>query len=184
MLYHLSLTSVGIAVGTLLLASHLLALANAKDCMAWLKSFPRSRAAGTVLLAIAAIWSFRLVQTMDLGEFSNMRTSMLVVIAVGAFLSWKYVEDFLAVRSLGMLALLAADPILDAAYLKDEPTRLFLVVLAYVWIVLGLFWVGMPWLLRDQIDWLTRNAARWKMAAIGGSVYGLLLLAFAFTRWA
>ena len=41
--------------------------------------------------------------------------------------------------------------------MRQETTRLLLVLLAYVWIINGLFWVGMPWLMRDQIAWLTRQ---------------------------
>ena len=42
---------------------------------------------------------------MDLGEFARLRNPMLVAIVVGAFLAWKYVEEFLAVRAMGMLGL-------------------------------------------------------------------------------
>ena len=36
--------------------------------------------------------------------------------------------------ALGMIALLAAEPILEAAFLRPETSRLLVVVLAYVWI--------------------------------------------------
>src|SRR5260370_42036867 len=64
------------------------------------------------------------------------------------------------------MALLAAEPMLSAAFLRPEIARLFVVILAYVWLTLGLFWVGMPYLLRDQITWLTESANRFKAAAM------------------
>jgi hypothetical protein len=183
MIYPIDLKTVGIVVGLLLIAVHLVALWSATNGCRWLKDFPRSRMAGTILIVIAGIWSLILVQTMDLGEFARLKTIMTVAVVAGTFLAWRYLEEFLAVRALGMLAMLAAEPLLEVAFLKPEPTRLLLVVLAYAWIILGLFWVGVPWTLRDQIQWLTSRLARYRAAAWGGVAYGVLVLACALIFW-
>jgi len=183
MIYQLHLFVVGALVGAALIALHALALSNATSCRKWLNTFPRSRTAGTVLVAIAGIWSFLLVAQMDLGEFAPMRKIMLIGSIAGAVLAWKYVEEFLAVRALGMVLLLLAEPLLEATFLHPQPTRLLLVVLAYVWIVAGLFWVGMPWLLRDQIKWVTAQPLRFRAAAMGGVVYGAAILVCAILFW-
>lgn len=183
MIYPVGLKTVGIVVGLLLIAVHLVALWRSKEGVYWLKDFPRSRAAGTVLIVVAGIWSLILIRTMDLGEFAGLRNVMSIAVLAGTFLAWRYLEEFLAVRALGMLALLAAEPLLEAAFLKPDPTRLLVVVLAYAWIVLGLFWVGIPWVLRDQVRWLTQNLARYRAAALGGIVYGVLVLACALIFW-
>lgn len=183
MIYSLDLKAAGIVVGLLLVATHLFALLQGKTCQQWLKDFPRSRSAGTVLIFIAGIWSFILIRTMDLGEFSSLRNMMLVAIVVATFMAWQYVEEFLAVRALGMIALLAADPLLEAAFLRPEESRLLLVVLAYAWIILGLFWVGMPWTLRDQITWVLKNKERFKAAGVAGAIYGLAVLICAALFW-
>ena len=88
-----------------------------------------------------------------------------------------FVPDFLAVRALGMLALLVAEPLLEAAFLREEQVRLLLVVLVYVWIIAGMFWVGMPYTLRDQISWVSATEKRWRAAAFAGLAYGALLCA-------
>ena len=183
MIYSIDLKTVGIAVGIFLLAIHLVALGRSEACRRWLKEFPRSRAAGTVLIVAAGIWSLVLIRTMDLGEFSKLRNVMSIAVVAGTFLAWRYVEEFLAVRALGMLALLAAEPVLEAAFLRPDPTRLLVVFLAYGWIILGLFWVGLPWTLRDQIGWLTARVPRFQAAAWGGVVYGVLVLACALLFW-
>ena len=84
------------------------------------------------------------------------------------YLVIRYVDDFLAVRALGILGILAASPVLDAAFLQPPESRKLVVLLAYVWIVLGMVWVGVPHVLRDQIGWLNRSATRWQAAAGGG----------------
>ena len=183
MIYPVDLRTVGFVVGGALLAAHLLALLQMKDCGRWLKAFPRSRAAGTVLVVVAGVWSFLLLLHMDLGEFVRLRNIMLGAVVVGTFLAWRYVEEFLAVRALGMLALLAAEPVLEATFLRPEQTRLLLVFLAYAWIVLGLFWVGMPWMLRDQIAWLTAQKVRLTAAVWGGILYGAIVLLCAALLW-
>jgi hypothetical protein len=44
-----------------------------------------------------------------------------------------------------------------------------------------MFWIGKPYLLRDQINWLTRSATRWRIAAIAGVAYGAVVLLCALT---
>jgi hypothetical protein len=163
-------------VGLLLVLTHFYCWWRADDVRASLKNLPRSKTAGTVLIIIAAVWSFWLIWTIDLGEFTDFRRPLLILIPVTCFLCVKYLDEFLAVRALGMLALLVAEPLLEAAFLRPEIGRLLLVALAYVWVVLGMFWVGMPFVLRDQIDWLTRSPGRWRALCAAGLLYGLALL--------
>lgn len=183
MIYQLPLFTTGLAAGILLIVSHAFALARQESCIGMAKAFPRSRAAATALLAVAAVWSFLLVRSIDLGEFSPLRNVMLLAIVAGAILSWIYVPEFLAVRALGMLFLLAAEPLLESAVLRDEPTRLLLVLLAYAWVLAGLFFVGMPYLLRDAVTWVTASSIRWKAAAAGGVIWGTALVLCAVSLW-
>ena len=176
MIYQLSLQTTGLAAGILLVVTHALAFWRQKQTIAWARAFPRSKSSAGVLLAVAAVWSFLLVRDIDLGEFSPLRTVMLVAIAAGAVLAWLYVEEFLAVRSWGMLLLLAAEPLLESAVLRDEPSRLLLVVLAYAWVIAGLFFVGMPFLLRDIIAWVTARPLRWQAGCVAGFLYGIALV--------
>lgn len=183
MIYHLTLQTTGLATGLLLIFGHAFALLRPEQTVAWAKAFPRSRGFATALLAIAAVWSFLLVQSIDLGEFSPLRNIMLMAIAAGAILSWIYVPEFLAVRSLGMLLLLAAEPLMESAFLRTEPSRLLLVVLAYAWVIAGLFYVGMPYLLRDEIQWVAADRRRLAFGALAGVIWGVALVVCALVYW-
>ncbi len=176
MIYTLSLKTVGIATGIFLLLLHIPALLQRDTTRAWLRQFPRSKTWGAILLAFATVWVFLLAMKMDLGEFARLRLPIMGFVVISAILSWKFLDEFLAVRSLGVLALLAANPILDACYLQPPAWRLLLVVLAYIWILCGLFWVGMPYLLRDQIAWISASTQRWNIAALAGALVGLAIL--------
>jgi hypothetical protein len=180
-IYEFSLRGVGIVVGLLLLTIHLVALVRPAKSKDWLVKFPRSKPVGITILAVDALWAFWLVTTTDLGEFSWVRGYLQFGVPVAFVLTLMFVEEFLAVRALGMFTLLAAEPMLSAAFLRPETSRLLLVIFAYVWLTLGLFWVGMPYLLRDQITWITKTGRRFQAAAVAGAVYALALLVFAIS---
>jgi len=141
----------------------------------------RSKNWGQALVSIAAVWFFFLVAKMDLGEFTSWRQTVLILTVVAWLLTWKFVDEFLAVRALGMLVLLISEPLLEAAFLCPETSRLFLVALVYVWIVFAMFWVGTPYTLRDQIAWVCGAQGRWRAAAVAGVIYGVLLISLTFT---
>jgi len=183
MIYSLSLQTTGFLVGGLLVLLHAVALIHGEGVRRLLRGFPRSKEAGVLLLTAAAGWAFALVAQIDLGEFSSSRTIFMGIIAAGWLLTLFFVEEFLAVRALGMLLLLAAEPLLEAAFLRPETSRLLLTALAYVWATLGLFWVGKPYLLRDQIAWISKSEIRWRIAALGGLAYGAVLVFVAWTQY-
>jgi hypothetical protein len=177
--YDLSLHTVGLIVGLLLLAIHGIALVLPEQTKGWLVKLPRSKPLGIGLLGVATIWTLWLVSNMDLGEFSQYRTWLQFGVPIAFVLMIAFVDEFLAVRALGILALLAAEPMLSAAFLRPETARLLLVILAYLWLTLGLFWVGMPYILRDQITWITKTAGRFQALTVAGVVYGLVVLFYA-----
>ncbi len=150
---------------------------------ATLGRFPRSRLAGFVILAIDLVWSFWLISTMEMGEFSAFRRPFLIALPIGFFLAIRFVDEFLAVRALGILVLLAAEPLLEAAFFRYEASRLVLTVFAYILIVLGLIWVTLPYKLRDQINWFNKSAAHWRGINAISFVYGVALIALAFTSY-
>ena len=173
--YGFSLKTVGLVVGLLVLGSHALAYLRGEETRGWLRRFPRSYPLGVALLSVDLLWAFWLAWMMDWGEFYYVRNYLLFLLPVFFFLTLHFVDEFLAVRALGILLLLAAAPLLDAAFLQPQWSRLLLVALAYGWIVTGMFWVGKPHLMRDQIDWLGRSALRWQAAILAGLAYGAVL---------
>jgi hypothetical protein len=183
MIYDLSLQTGGFIAGIALILLSLPGLVKPILVQDWLKRFPRSGIAGVALLTVTLVWSFWLLATMEMGEFSSFRVPLLIVLPIGYLLVMRFVEEFLAVRALGVLCLLAAEPLLEAAFFRYETSRLFLTVLAYLMIVAGLFWVTMPYLLRDQINWSARSNARWRTLHGITAAYGVTILACAFTQY-
>jgi hypothetical protein len=174
----LDLRLVSLIAGLWLILTHGFALLRPAPTQKWLRKLPRSKAIGGLLLIVDSVWALILIATMDLGEFSDLRKTLLIVIVIATFLTFRFVDEFLAVRALGILLLLVAEPLIEAAFLKPETGRLLLVAWAYVLAVLGMVWVGLPYMLRDQIDWMRKSKGIWNMAAATGILYGGLLAVF------
>jgi hypothetical protein len=183
MIYHLSLQTAGYIAGLFLLVIGLAGLIKPSSSQAVARRLPRSRVAGFGLLTVAFFWSFWLLATMEMGEFSSFRKPLLIILPIGFLLVLRFVDEFLAARALGMLFLLSAEPLLDAAFFRNESSRLLVTVFAYLLIVAGLFWVTMPYLLRDQINWSARTSGRWRLTHGLALLYGAAILACAATRY-
>src|SRR5436853_434887 len=160
MIYHLSLQTAGLISGAFLLLIGLPGFLRPALVQSLTRHFPRSFLAGVVLLTIDLVWSFWLLSTMEMGEFASFRRPLLIALPIGYVLVLRFVDEFLAVRALGILCLLAAEPLLDAAFLRYETSRLLVTVLAYLLILAGLFWVTMSYLLLDQFSWTARRGVR------------------------
>src|SRR5262250_3599165 len=182
MIYHLSLYTAGVIAGAFLSVVGILGLIK-PDFAQVVKQFPRSRLAGVVLLTICLVWTFWLVATIQMGEFSSFRRPLLIALPIGYVLTLFFVDEFLAVRALGVLCLLAAEPLLDAAFLRYETSRLLVTAFAYLLIIAGLFWVAIPYVLRDQINWSARTVFRWRCLHAIALVYGCVILKFAFSQY-
>src|ERR1051326_5464806 len=182
MIYHLSLYTAGIIAGAFLVIVGLLGLMK-PDFAQVVNYFPRARVAGVVLLTICLVWTFWLVATIQMGEFSSFRRPLLIALPIGYVLALFFVDEFLAVRALGILCLLVAEPLLDAAFLRYETSRLLVTVFAYLLIIAGLFWVAIPYVLRDQINWSARTVFRWRCLHAVALLYGGAILTFAVTQY-
>src|SRR5713226_3127666 len=183
MIYDLSLQTGGFMAGIALIVLSLPGLVKPGLAQSWMKRFPRSGIAGIILLSLVLVWSFWLLATMEMGEFSSFSRPLMILLPIGYVLVLRFVEEFLAVRALGILCLLAAEPLLEAAFFRYETSRLFVTVLAYLLVLAGLVWVTMPYLLRDKINWSTGTSARWHAIHVDTAAYGFAILVCAMTQY-
>lgn len=187
------LFTAGLLLGLWLIASHTLMLAKPALVQGWLKKFPRNVPSGQIILGIGLAWFWLLVAPegmgklsalcMDLGEFNNIKPILRLLVPASLILVSISVRDFLAVRALGLLGLMIAAPLLEAAFLKDPSSRLLVPIFAYALLTKSMFWVGMPYLFRDAVTWVTATPTRWRVASLLGLGYGIATLACAFAFW-
>jgi len=177
------LKGMGIIIGVWLIASHGFALLRPGTVKPFLHDFPRNENIGMALVVAAFVWTFIVWSCMDLGEFFKIERPVQFILVAGCIGVITYVREFLAVRALGFLMILAAAPILESAFLKEPQSRLLIVAFAYVIALKGMFWVGMPYLMRDGIKWTLTKEPRYTIGAVAGAVYGVIVLVCAIAFW-
>ena len=189
----LPLFGTGLVLAAFLIALHAIMLLRPRQARELLIRFPRSQMPGQILLGVGLAWFWLLIApeglgklsalTMDLGEFNGAKRILRILVPILLFLVVASVRDFLAVRALGLCGLMAAAPLLEAAFLKDPATRLLIPIYAYGMLTASMFCVGMPYLFRDAVTWVTARPKRWFAASAAGLAYGVVTLLCALLFW-
>jgi len=189
----LPLFGTGLVLAVFLIALHGFLLFKPAASQDFLKKFPRNQFLGQILLGIGLVWFWLLIAppgmgklsalAMELGEFNGVKPLLRILVPVSIFLVSFSIRDFLAVRALGLVGLMVASPLLEAAFLEDPSSRLLVPIYAYALLTASLFWVGMPYLFRDAVTWITAEQSRWKIACTAGLAYGVATLVCAFAFW-
>lgn len=178
----MSLTLATLLPGLLLLLIGAALVSGHPLVRAALQQLPRSTGATLVFFTAGSAWFLHRVWHLSPADFGNYRTVLFIAFAAIALLAFKYVPDFLAVRGLAILMLLAATPLLDAAFMEYEhPQRLLMVGPVYVGIALAIYLGAAPYRLRDFLGWLFRTPNRSRVLGAGLLGYGVLLAITAFT---
>ena len=190
---HLPLFTTGLLLAIWLIASHAAMLVKPAALQGFLKKFPRNDQLGQILLGMGLFWFWLLIAptglgklsalSMNLGEFNSAKSLLQILVPVSLILVCRSVRDFLAVRALGLLGLMVAAPLLGSAFLKDPESRLLVPIYAYAMLTVSMFCVGMPYLFRDAVTWVTADQKRWTLCALAGLGYGVATLVCAFAFW-
>lgn len=162
----------------------LLLLSNSPMVIATLKALPRSPAATLIFFGGGVLWFLVLVAQMGDADriIGNSNVPWVVGFAALGVLSFRYVPDFLAVRGISILILLAAWPLLQAAFMEyDHPQRLVMVTAVFVAVAAAIYLAAVPYRLRDFLLWLLERPGRARGFGAALLAYGILLSVVAFT---
>ncbi len=162
-------------VGGLGFAGGVLALQFPNSMQTFLRRLPRNEALGRVLIAIDLVWSIYLYRQwnfeIQLKPFGIIPLHVFGpkeqgIYFLAPFIYWfiiRYVNHYLGARSLALLLILAAKPVVQICFLSDEPLSLVMTTLAYLWVVMGICFVSAPHWLRDLINFWQGSPMRWKV---------------------
>ena len=148
------------------------------------RALPRSKRGAWFFFGTGAVWFIWRLSKLTESDLIFFQTPPPVMLgfAVLALLAFIYAPEFLAVRGLCVLVLLAAEPLLYAAYREyQHPQRRLMVTAVYAGLSTALYLAVAPYRLRDFFDWLFRAPGRPRLAGAILLFYGLATSAVAFT---
>jgi hypothetical protein len=155
---------------------------NRSTINSWIQKFPRSQKLSVLFLSAGFAWfvlgHIKDLSAADFGEYKVLIGAVALFICVCSYI---YVKDFLAVRALCILCLFYSREVLDAAFLKEPETRLFLVSIIYLLIVASLYFGAWPYRMRDFLNWLFCKPSASIIFGLILAGCGLLLFGISFT---
>jgi hypothetical protein len=161
-----------------------LLLWNSPRVAAAARALPRSTGAAWLFFGSGAAWFLWRLSRLGEADLIFFQTPTLVMAGFGALavLAFFYTPDFLAVRGLCILVLLAAEPLLYAAYMEwSHPWRRLMVAEVYVALGLALYLAAAPYRLRDFFAWLFQRPSRTRLVGTVLLACGLATVASALT---
>jgi hypothetical protein len=149
------------------------------------RKFPRNLPAGIFLMLLGTAWFSWNVNSEPIADFSAFKPYMLAVFAAVGVLSCIFIQDFLAVRGLAVVALLLGKLMVDTGrpHLGDTHWVLVIQVWAYFLIVMGIWLTITPWRLRDILNWATATEARVKIGSTLRLAFALFVIVLGLTAF-
>jgi len=182
----MSLFSATLLPGLFLIVIGALLLAGAGNSLvvSTIKAMPRSPYATALFWGGGALWFLYVVWNIsqaDLVVFDSPKPFVLIF-AVIALAAVYYIPDFLAVRGICVIVLLAAWKILYGLFGEyDYHRRLFVTYLVYAAIIKAIYFAVVPYRARDYLEWLFARTQRARILGAAVLAYGALLAVIAFT---
>jgi len=140
------------------------------------RKFPRSVIWGRVLAAIAALWAAIIMYNAAVDDFAWLKPIVVIGMPIAYWLVIQFADQFLAIRAQAALLLLVAKVVLNAADLSDQPSRLVITVLAYLWVCAAIWMASAPHQVRDVIGFITAKRGRCRISSLVGVVFGVVLV--------
>ena len=178
---HLQIVALGL--GGLGLAGGAWALRSPEVAQRFYRELPRNEKLGRVLMVVNVVWSLYLFHLMRLGGWEWIKP---IVYAASPLIYWLIISQanhYLGARSVALFLILAAKPIVNICFLRDESSRLVITTLAYLWVALGICFVAAPHWMRDLIAFFQSRPDRWAWGCRMKMAGGAALIALAFLAY-
>jgi len=174
------LAFIAVALGCLLIAWHFFIVLRPQVVGAWIRRLPRSVLAGRIFTAIDLIWITVFLWNSDIKWIAQYQPFLVLIAVIVFILIITFVDEFLAVRALGGLFLLAPLPILKATFLQPPTSRLVMTLFAYLLVILGIIWVWSPFMFRKMTSRWIASARMTRLVGACGILIGLIMILLGF----
>ena len=172
----MSLSLLSILLGLGMAVPQVYGIARPQRFAAAVRKFPRNLPLGVALMLLGTAWFVWNVHNESVSDFAAFKPALMAGFVAVGVLSCIFIQDFLAVRGLAVVALLLAKLMVDTGRPHLDQTHWVWVIQAwaYVLIVAGLWFTVSPWRVRDLLNWGTATETRVRV----GSTIRLAFAAF------
>ncbi len=177
----IKLSTLAIVLGLLTIALNISGVLKPATFAAKARKFPRYTPIGVFLMLAATAWFEYYLSLESVSDFASFKKYLYILFAAVGIGTCFFVQDFLPVRGLAALLLLAAKLMVDTARWVDTEWRLVIITWAYVWIIAGMWFTVSPWRLRDLIDWATANQQRVRVLSGIRVAFGVFVILLGVT---
>jgi hypothetical protein len=177
----INLSTLAIVMGLGMSLIQVYGIVNPAGFAAHARKFPRSLPCGVVLMLLGTAWFISYLNQESIADFAAYKPLLLAGFAAVGVASCFFVQDFLAVRGLAVVALLLAKLMVDTARWAESDWRLVIVTWAYLLVAAGIWFTIYPWHLRDLLNWATASEKRVRLGSALRLAFGLFVAVLGFT---
>ncbi len=143
--------------------------------------FLRGKKWAIYLTLAATAWFVYILSQLGEADFGDYKLWLILIFGGAGLLSIKFLDDFLSVRALCVILLLACRAFIDSAFMQEPEARKIMVAGAYFLVVACMYFGCLPYRARDLSEWLYAKPARAKAFGIATAAYAVICVLITFS---
>jgi hypothetical protein len=180
-MFDLKLSTLSVILGLIVALPSVYGLLKPKAFAEAVRKFPRHTTVGYVLMLLGTAWFLCYVNQEAVSDFASMKKIFYLLFGAVGIGACFFVQDYLPVRGLAVLFLLAAKLMVDTARWENTEWRLVIATWAYVLAIAGMWFTISPWRLRDILNWSVATESRTRFTSGVRVAFGLLVIVLGLT---
>ncbi|MDR0445178.1 MAG: hypothetical protein LBG98_02765 [Puniceicoccales bacterium] len=178
----MTLSEAELIFGTIFLLLGTAFLCFPAACLKLLHSGMRSQTVNYACFVPAVSWFLWHIFHLRESDFGQYKVFFFIFFAAVGLIALLHLRDFLSIRGICIFALLGANELLQAAYMEETASRLWMVFGIYFTILLSIYLGTWPYRFRDFIDWFREKKDFFYPRFLGAllAIYGCVVLATLF----
>jgi hypothetical protein len=177
----LKLSTLSVILGLIVALPSVYGLLKPKAFAEAARKFPRYTPVGYVLMLLGTTWFLYYLSQESVADFANLKKAFYFLFSAVGVGACVFVRDFLPVRGLAVVFLLAAKLMVDTARWEDTDWRLVISVWAYALAIAGMWFTVSPWRLRDILNWSVATESRTRITNGARVAFGLFVILLGLT---